>query len=383
MKPTRRRAVTVLALLAAILPIPSAVPAARTCGWEVVRTPAGAGSVRGADVGPEGQILAVGDRLTERGVVGRSMRWDGSSWSRAPVAPAAGAGVYLADITFVGDEEAVAVGTRVVDTEHPYSLWWDGAVWTELPMPAIAGSGWLTSVTRVPGTSRAWAVGWRDGPSAAFNPQPLIMRWQEGRWRVSLSRLHLRDEALLGVTSIGTETWAVGATRFGSSAERTLTLRHRQGDGWRVVPSPRPGRFQELVAVSARSATDVVAVGRRSAGGTRGLMIRWDGERWRMLDADRVPALARVGSLGDVAHGPGTVWVVGERIRAIGPDADYAWHPPVVLRRRAGNWRSVPVPRVRRALLEAAVVVGPGDVWALGAVQYDDGSTPLAYHRCA
>jgi hypothetical protein len=70
-----------------------------------------------------------------------------------------------------------------------------------------------------------------------------------------------------------------------------------------------------------------------------------------------------------VAHGPGTVWVVGERQRAIGPDPDYAWHPPFVLRRRGGIWISIPVPRVVRALLEAAVVVGSGDVWALGAVQ--------------
>jgi len=211
------------------------------------------------------------------------------------------------------------------------------------------------------------------------------MRWREETWRVSLSRFRLRDEALLGVSSAGAETWAVGATRFGSPDERALTLRHRPGEGWQVVPSPQPSRFQELVAVSARSTADVIAVGRRSEGGarSRGLLIRWDGERWRMLDADRVPALARAWSLRDVAHGRGAVWVVGERIRTIGPDPDYAWHPPIVLRRRRGAWISTPVPRVEHALLEAVVIVGTGDVWALGAVQVEDGSTPLAYHRCA
>ena len=300
--------------------------------------------------------------------------------------PAGGADVYLKDLAFLGGEEAIAVGTRIAETELPFSLSWDGVAWTELPMPVMTGSGSLMSVTHVPGTSRAWAVGWRDGPGALFNPQPLIMRWQEGSWRVTMSTLPLRDEALLDVTSAGAETWAVGATRYGSPDERTLVLRHRPGEGWQVVPSPQPGRFQELVAVSARSRTDVIAVGRRSAGGLRawGMLIRWDGERWRALDACRVPALARGGPLRDVARGPGgTVWVVGERLRAIGPDPDDAWHPPLVLRRRGGTWISTPVPRVARARLEAAVVVGQGDVWALGAVQAEDGSTPLAYHRCA
>lgn len=384
---TRRswRAAFALAVLVGLVSTTTAVSRARTCEWGVVPTPAGAGSARGADLGPEGRILAVGDRLTDRGVVGRSMRWNGSSWTRVPVPPAGGADVYLKDLAFLGGEEAIAVGTRIAETELPYSLSWDGVAWAELPMPVMTGSGSLTSVTHVPGTSRAWAVGWRDGPSAPFNPQPLIMRWQEGSWRVSMSTLPLRDEALLGVTSSGADTWAVGATRYGSPHERTLILRHRPGEGWQVVPSPQPGRFQELGAVSARSRTDVIAVGRRSEGGprTRGMMIRWDGERWRMLDADRVPALTRVGPLRDVARAPGgTVWVVGERLRAIGPDPDYAWNLPLVLRRRGGTWISTPVPRVVRALLEAAVVVGSGDVWALGAVQAEDGSTPLAYHRC-
>lgn len=386
MKRRSWRAAFVLAVLIGSIPAPTDVSRARTCEWGVVPTPVGAGSARGADLGPQGRIFAVGDRLTDRGVVGGSMRWDRSAWTRVSVPPAAGADVYLADVAFVGGEEAIAVGTRVAETELPYSLSWDGVTWTELPMPVMTGSGSLTSVTHVPGTTRAWAVGWRDGRSTAFNPQPLIMRWQEGSWRATMLTLPLRDEALLGVTSAGEETWAVGATRYGSPYERTLVLRHRPGEGWQVVPSPQPGRFQELVAVSASLRTDVIAVGYRSADGsrTRGMLIRWNGERWRSLDADRVPALAWAGPLRDVARGPGgSVWVVGERARAIGPDPDYAWHPPLILRRRGGTWISTPVPRVVRALLESAVVVGSGDVWALGAVQAEDGSSPLAYHRCS
>ena len=204
---------------------------------------------------------------------------------------------------------------------------------------------------------------------------------------MALSTLPLRDEALFGVTSAGGVTWTVGAMRYGSPHERTLTLRHRLGEGWQVLSSPQPARSQVLVAVSARSATDAVAVGSQSVGGaaaTRGLLIRWAGDGWRTSDAGHVPGLAEAWTLRDVAQGlDGTLWVLGDRIRAIGPDPDYAWHPPLILRRRDGHWISTPVPRVARAMLEAVVVTSPGDLWALGAIQHEDGSTPLAYRRCA
>lgn len=217
-------------------------------------------------------------------------------------------------------------------------------------MPWQPGSGSLTSVTRIPGTSRAWAVGWRDGPGPGFAPQPLIMRWKSGTWHVSLSTLPLRDEALFDVASAGGVTWAVRASRYGSPHERTLTLRHRRGDGWRVLSTPQPARSQILVAVSARSATDVIAVGDRSvdATATRGLLIRWTADGWRTSDAEHVPALAGAWTLRDAARGSdGMLWVLGDKVRAIGPDPDYAWHPPLVLRRREGRWISTPVPASR------------------------------------
>lgn len=89
-----------------------------TCEWRVVPTPILARSARGADHGPGGQVLAVGDRLTGPGVIGGSMRWDGRKWTRVAVPPAAGADVYLTDVAFVGDT-AIAVGGRVARSERP------------------------------------------------------------------------------------------------------------------------------------------------------------------------------------------------------------------------------------------------------------------------
>src|SRR5205809_597713 len=75
----------------------------------------------------------------------------------------------------------------------------------------------------------------------------------------------------------------VGQAQDFSSLKSTTLVEKWDGTRWRIVPSPNPGgadQPNELNAVDAASPTAVWAVG--GAGfPERGLILRWNGLRWK------------------------------------------------------------------------------------------------------
>jgi hypothetical protein len=84
------------------------------------------------------------------------------------------------------------------------------------------------------------------------------------------------------------DVWAVGQTGVSTLAE------HWNGSSWTVVPTPNPattGAAQNaLLAVAAVSGTDVWAVGYSITDSYATLAMHWDGSRWSLVPTPNPPA---------------------------------------------------------------------------------------------
>jgi hypothetical protein len=154
------------------------------------------------------------------------------------------------------------------------------------------------------GRDDAWAVGFVGrGPSST-----LIEHWDGSRWTRVLSRDEVvgKGRSLLAVDArTAADVLAVGSHR-GKRAGAGLTLvEHWDGRTWSVLPSPNHGGDGGLTSVSAASASDAWAVG-----GAEGLVEHWDGSRWSLASA--CSFAAETDPVTSVASLPrGTVWLVG------------------------------------------------------------------------
>jgi hypothetical protein len=133
------------------------------------------------------------------------------------------------------------------------------------------------------GGDDAWAVG--NVVTVPDQERTLTMHWDGMSWRKIPSPSPSKgDFASLGGVggAASDDVWAVGECRDFS---RTLTM-HWDGSEWRRVPSPTPGHSGNgafLSGVFAASGSDVWAVGDYvpgDKGGTRVLLLHWDGVRW-------------------------------------------------------------------------------------------------------
>jgi hypothetical protein len=147
------------------------------------------------------------------------------------------------------------------------------------------------------------------------------------------------------------DVWVVG------SAGRRSFVARWNGDGWKVVPSPSPGRtFNVLYGVSGRSRDDVWAVGDVSSAGYtehHALVEHWNGSRWTLVKSPDLDALASVDMLS----------------RRDGWAAGFPSYSPLVIERWDGSaWRlSHPAKVAGYAELGSVAAVRREDVWAVGA----------------
>jgi hypothetical protein len=210
-----------------------------------------------------------------------------------------------------------------------------------------------------------WAVGWRG---AMAKRRPLIEHWDSRRWRVVASPAGTMQQSELRSVEIVArdDVWAVGvqSTYTDDLQERTL-VEHWNGRRWHIVPSPSStGRINRLDAVDAVSATDIWAVGGYERlptvgnpnQGIRTLVEHWDGSRWQI-----VPEADFEGILYGVSARSSTdVWAVGN-----GPSADRA---PLVLHWDGTSWSKIPGPptTITFPLFDDVLALGANDVWAAG-----------------
>jgi hypothetical protein len=136
-------------------------------------------------------------------------------------------------------------------------------------------------------------------------------RWSGSNWELAPLPPRLGGSGAIGAVSAAS-AWLATVTSTGAQRQRSGFLRW-DGSAWTVVTVPNPAPFDELRAVSVRSANDAWAVGEYSPHvgkpyvDSRSWVLHWNGTSWSRLQA---PAGA---GLNAVAVVPGTrdAWAVG------------------------------------------------------------------------
>ncbi|CAG6395646.1 DUF2510 domain-containing protein [Streptomyces cocklensis] len=168
-------------------------------------------------------------------------------------------------------------------------------------------------------------------------------------------------------------TWAVG------SRESTVDPYHpvlvgkddRDGQGWKVIPTPDDGQdhtwYRNLDASSTR---DVWAVG-GALSGTSVPAVHWDGSTWRSADIP-VPENSNV-DMRVATVSPTDAWAAGWY-----SDPDTQISSPLLRHWDGTAWNAVPVPADADVMNLMAIEATPAhDVWVTG---FSDTDQPRALH---
>jgi hypothetical protein len=251
---------------------------------------------------------AVGNINQARGTM--IEHWDGTAWTitaRPNIAGRIGS-TGLASVAFVAPDDVWTVGHNGGGVgalvEH-----WDGAAWNVVDAPEKdPGSDVLADVAAV-SADLAWAV----GTTSSDDPIPvittLVERWDGSHWDIVKSpNAHNGSELHSVATTSAGDAWAVGNTLNANNIQDGTLIEHWNGSRWRVVKSPSPGIAPGLEAVAALSPTDAWAVGGKTleSGDCATLIEHWKGTRWEAVNAPNGGCLADVS-----ARSSSDVWAVG------------------------------------------------------------------------
>ena len=351
-----------------------------------VRVRSGLITLRGVAATSGSDVWAVGSMSRITAVRPFVRHFNGSSW-RAVGAPNPGShGSALQAVVAVGRDDAWAGGMTCTDggcgaaggfgsrtlLEH-----WNGNRWTAVPTPS---PGTATNEIRALAAVSAddvWAAGfWSD--EGRYLRHALVLHWDGSAWREVRFPFVGGEVHLDGISASGPDdVWAVGERCPGPCAglaHSSAVILHWDGQRWSTVPAPELGADRSgLDWILSVSPNEAWAVGGKSANReapTRPLAERWDGSKWRTVDAPNT--------------GPSSEWfaisrIPGTGLMAIGSTSPSTTTRPLVERRHAdGSWSrgSVPAPDVRMAYLSAAAAISRSNIWAVGPTN----ATPLALH---
>jgi hypothetical protein len=238
----------------------------------------------------------------------------------------------------------------------------------------VAGNDWLTGVSAASRTS-AWAVGYYVGKKG--DPLTLIEHWNGDSWRQVPSPDPGRGLSELdAVTAISAkDAWAVGFDTRGSAGSRCLIERWN-GARWATVPAAGPGRTDcQLTAVTAISARDAWAVGSyqhpgpgHQPGAKLSLIEHWNGTAWRQV-ASPSPGgdstASVTGLTGVAATSARNAWAVGYYVS----DADVSLYRTLIEHWNGSAWATVPSPSPGRpdaGSRLSGVAATSTSAWAVG-----------------
>jgi hypothetical protein len=295
--------------------------------------------------------------------------WNGNSWSivTSPNRPAQNN--VLSGVACTSSSECWAVGHSENGTAAQTLIErWDGSTWTIVASPNIlpVQFDFLSAVTCA-STSDCWAVG---NYIAGGNTQTLIEHWDGSSWTIVVSP-NLGDaettNALYGVTcSEGVNCWAVGISRTGPGAFRTLIERWN-GTSWSIVTSPNTDAAQNniLNGVSCSSGSNCWAAGSLNTGSIfQTLIEQWNGSSWQIVSSPNSRATETTNVLSGTSCGSTSeCWAVG-----------YSWTGSVyrtLIERWNGNfWTIVPSPNTGATdnnSLGGVSCASASDCWAVGS----------------
>jgi hypothetical protein len=147
------------------------------------------------------------------------------------------------------------------------------------------------------------------------------------------------------------------------------------------VPSPNPGHFNSIEAVAAVSPHAAWAVGNWDRGGhERGLILRFDGTRWKTQQPAAVAGPIDLQAVGAVSASD--AWIVGQRFVRTNPNGSGVEHT-FTLHWNGSSWSTVPSPNVggSDSSLHGVVAIAHDDVWAVGDWHVDlDRTRTLILH---
>jgi len=254
-------------------------------------------------------------------------------------------------------------------TEH-----WNGSQWTVASSPNESEADYsvLQAVAAV-ATNDVWAVGNYQEGGGQYQWNTLIEHWDGTQWSIVESpNVAGADENYLNAVTAASssDVWAVGYSNINAEIDVPL-IEHYDGNAWSIVssPYPAPSEFNELYSVAAVSPSDVWAAGyenENSQGQYGGALIEhWDGSAWSLVHA---PTLGFATTLyGLSARSSTDVWAVG-----------YIWrvgtsYTPLTEHWDGTTWTDVSPPDPGKAAELFGTLASSGTVWAVGAYSTEAG----------
>lgn len=249
-------------------------------------------------------------------------------------------------------------------------LHWDGATSTHVPTAENLEA--LNAVAAF-GPDDVWAAGQastRRGP-----PWPdAFQHWDGTSWSRVADPGSKREipAGIYGLSGTsGHDIWAVGYVYAPPNAEGVSDsipfAEHFDGGVWNEVQVPGPaGPTMTLQSVAAIDPNDAWAVGGDLAatGGTRPLVVHWDGAEWSIAD-EGLPADATYWGQSVAGSAPDNVWMAA---LALSPDSDAV--PGIVARWDGTSWSTVAIGTGGGIPHIGSVAVrGTKDVWIAGYTQ--------------
>jgi hypothetical protein len=301
-----------------------------------------------------------------RGADDLMMHWNGSHWARVTI-PDKTANLDGVSADSASDAWAVGYGTAGANTVN-VALHWNGTSWAKVPVPNPGKHhvAYLEGVSAIaPGD--AWAVGSYNtdrGPTETAN---LALHWNGTAWTQVALPQPARDNALAVTALSPSDAWAVGEY-FGPQFSQDVLVLHWNGTSWARIPTPKISGY--LTAVSARSASDVVAVGSCCGPNfNKSLVLRWNGTAWTR-QASPSPSSTGAASFnkleGVTVLSATDAWAVGYYGRTT---KHASVGKPFILHWNGTSWAQAAAPSFGASSgLDSVAALSPTDVWATGGV---------------
>jgi len=271
------------------------------------------GALQGVSASSAADAWAVGFTVIGRHDRGTLVeRWNGSSWSVNSLNAESGFAAGLQSVADIAPDDVWAAGEGATGglVEH-----WNGSSWTAatLPDPNFIPSPDDNAISAL-SANDIWLAG-STLSASTMTSVPEAMHFDGRAW--SVVPFVVPDEnssALNAVAAVSANNvWAAGEEQGAGAAIGGATLiEHWNGVRWKIFASPTSGAYLNLTGMTARSASDVVAVGTNepsiNGGPEHGLILRFNGTRWAIDSSD-----VFAGELASAATFPGAAqeWAAG------------------------------------------------------------------------
>lgn len=198
---------------------------------------------------------------TDQGSYALVEHWDGHHWERVPTPTAPGQRTKLSAIAAASADDAWAFGAyatgdplRVHTTSGIVTEHWDGNRWTLVPQPVYHHTRrWfeMHDATMLSHTD-GWAVGRQGSPF-----KPVVLHWNGTHWTTS----HTSGccELLAVAARDAQDVWAVGYTSNGDGYQARVD--HWNGRRWRTVATPTGGSYTTLNAICTLPTGGILVAG--------------------------------------------------------------------------------------------------------------------------